>query len=236
MPHSQFRFKKFTIEQNRCAMKVGTDGVLLGAWADISTCKRILDIGCGSGIISIMAAQRSNAQIIGVEIDAAAASQAAENAGRSEWKERIEIICNDILEYTPEEPFDAIISNPPFFSNALKSSDCERNLARHDDTLTCSALLARASQLLTSEGTLSVVVPHEAAAKWCDEALFKGLSARRITHVRTLPHKPIKRTLIEFTKKACPVATTEEFLLEETAGIYSEQARKLLRDFYLKIE
>ena len=230
-----FRFKQFTIKQERCAMKVGTDGCLLGAWADISDCNRILDIGCGSGLITIMSAQRSAANIIGVEIDSDAAAQARENADASPWGERIDIINTDILEYKNTQPFDAIVSNPPFFVNSLKCPDSARSTARHDSSLPCSALMQCARELLCDGGTLSVVIPADICGLWCTEALFKGLSARRMTYVRTLPHKQPKRVLIEFTKGVHTQPETTDLILENTPGEYSSEAKELLRDFYLKI-
>lgn len=231
-----FKFKQFTIEQDRCAMKVGTDGCLLGSWTDITHCRRILDIGTGSGLIAIMCAQRSNAFVTGLEIDNAAATQAAENAAHSPWSNRIAIVNCDALSYSCSEPFDAIVSNPPFFSSSLKCPDKARTFARHDDSLSCPSLLAKASELLCDSGTLSVVVPYDVLNTWCDEALFKGLSPRRITRVHTLPHKAAKRVLIEFVKEAHPLPTIEDFILESTPGCYSPEACDLLRDFYLKIE
>ena len=233
---NMFRFKQFTIEQEHCAMKVGTDGTLLGAWADISHSERILDIGCGSGLIAIMAAQRSNADVIGIEIDCDAAHQAQKNVMQCAWSDRIEIINCDIQKYHSDRLFDAIVSNPPFFKNSLKCPDNSRTTARHDDTLPCHTLMQCAKNLLADRGTLSVVIPSEMLGSWCDEALFKGLSARRITHVRTLPHKPSKRVLIEFVKGAHAKPVITEFILENTPGNYSQEAKELLRDFYIKIE
>lgn len=217
-------------------MKVGTDGCLLGAWSDVSESKKVLDIGCGSGLISIMIAQRCNAQITGVEIDPEAAKQAKENAESSPWSNRIEITNKDINIYTTEKKFDTIVSNPPFFSDSLKCPGKERSFARHDETLTCGNLMECVSRMLTNDGKFSIVIPSDYLQKWCDEALFKGLSATRITFVRTLPHKPAKRVLVEFTKRACVKAETTELILEEEPGKYSEKACILLRDFYLKIE
>lgn len=231
-----FQFKQFTIRQERCAMKVGTDGCLLGSWADVSQCSRILDIGTGSGLIAIMCAQRSDATIVGIEIDSEAAAQAAENVALSPWSNRIEIINCDALTYNCTELFDAIVSNPPFFSSSLKCPDKARTCARHDDTLSCPSLLGKASELLRPGGTLSVVLPHDVLDTWCDEALFKGLSARRITRVHTLPHKAAKRVLIEFVKGAHPLPAVDDFILESTPGCYSPEACELLRDFYLKIK
>lgn len=230
-----FKFKQFTIEQEHCAMKVGTDGCLLGSWVDISHSRRLLDIGTGTGLVAIMCAQRCNAQIVGLEIDCEAARQATENASHSPWSNRISIINSDALTYTTDEPFDTIVSNPPFFSSSLKCPDKARTCARHDDTLSCPALLKKAVELLRDGGTLSVIIPFDTLEQWCSEALFKGLSPRRILEVSTLPHKPPKRALVEFVKGAHPTPTRETFTLETEPGCYSVQAVNLLRDFYLKI-
>lgn len=235
MSNSGFTFKQFTIEQDRCAMKVGTDGCLLGAWADIENKKRILDIGCGSGLISIMAAQRSNAEITGVEIDKEAAMQAQENVAHTQWNERITIVNSDIKSFMPGETFDAIISNPPFFTDSLKCPESRRRQARHSDTLTCSDLLQCAKRLLSIEGNLSIIIPADLLDNWCNEAIFKGLSPKRITLVHTLPYKPVKRALIEFINATHPVPKTDELTIECTPGIYSDEAKALLKEFYLKL-
>lgn len=230
-----FRFKKFTIEQERCAMKVGTDGCLLGAWANIGNCNYILDIGCGSGLISIMSAQRSTAHIIGVEIDSEAAAQARENAERSPWGNRIEIVNTDILKYRNDKLFDAIISNPPFFADSLKCPDSARSIARHNTTLPCNAFMQSVKELLREGGTLSIIIPANLCESWCDEALYKGLCLRRITYVRTLPHKQPKRVLMEFVKGAHSQPAIGEFTIESSPGVYSNEAIELLRDFYIKL-
>lgn len=232
---AMFKFKKFTIEQENCAMKVGTDGCLLGAWADIKECKKIMDIGTGSGLLAIMAAQRSNALITAVEIDKEAALQAQKNVNNSPWSDRIEIINCDIADYTSPTEYDAIISNPPYFVNSLKCPDKTRSIARHNDTLPPCTMMAKAKEFLIDGGTLSVVLPADALEKWCDEALFKGLSTRRMTFIHTLPHKPAKRVLIEFVKGVCIRPQTSEFILEESPGRYSNEAIELLKDFYIKI-
>ena len=235
MSNTYFTFKHFRINQDRCAMKVGTDGCLLGAWADISNSKRILDVGCGSGLIAIMVAQRSNATVTGIEIDPDAAAQASENVSNSPWNDRVEIICCDASNYNSDEKFDAIISNPPFFSNSLRCPAKERTLARHNDTLSATNMFTLAKSLLADNGTLSVVIPCDTLQEWSDEALFKGFSIQRMTTVRTLPHKPAKRALVEFTKGTCHKPVNNEFTLEEKPGIYSMDTKKLLQEFYLKL-
>ena len=153
MANNFFRFKQFVINQENCAMKVGTDGCLLGAWANLETSHMILDIGCGSGLIAIMAAQRCpSATITGVEIEEGASQQARENAEASPWSNRIEIINSDFLSYFPNEKFDTIVSNPPYFVNSLKCKDSSRTVARHTSTLTFAELMSNAYRLLNTEG------------------------------------------------------------------------------------
>ena len=234
MSNSYFKFKQFTIEQDGCAMKVGTDGCLLGAWFDTTNSKRILDIGAGTGLISIMAAQRSNAQITGIEIDSTAAGKAIENVNNSPWSNRVTIVNADLNIYTPSEPFDTIVSNPPFFENSLKCDDKQRSLARHSDTLSPEQFFAKANELLTSDGKISIIIPSDNATRWEAEAIIKGFSLQRATAVRTTPKKAAKRTLIEFGRTTCtPIKS--ELILEDQPGIYSKEATGLLKDFYLKL-
>ena len=147
MSNSYFKFKRFTIEQDDCAMKVGTDGCLLGGWFNCEGSKRILDIGCGTGLIAIMAAQRCDADITGVEIDSKAALQARKNADSSPWGERIEIVNCDLLEYNTGARFDTIVSNPPYFVNSLKCDKSSRTLARHSDSLSSSKFFAKCAEI-----------------------------------------------------------------------------------------
>lgn len=136
MPKSSFKFKQFTIFHDKCAMKVGTDGVLLGAWAPADKAKRILDVGTGTGLIALQLAQRNpHARITAIEIDAAAAGQATENVSHSPWADRVEVICHDFRDYQPENRFDLIVSNPPYFIDALKCPDEQRCTARHAGNL-----------------------------------------------------------------------------------------------------
>ena len=132
MPNPYFQFKQFTVRHDKCAMKVGTDGVLLGAWAPVQDVKRILDVGAGSGLISLQLAQRNpEAVITSVEIDPAAAAQAQENIQSSPWSNRMEVVCCDFRKYHPEDKFDLIVSNPPYFVDALRCPDNQRCMARH---------------------------------------------------------------------------------------------------------
>ena len=235
MSNSFFKFKQFTIEQSDCAMKVGTDGCLLGGWFNCSESNNILDIGCGTGLIAIMAAQRSNAGITGVEIDDKAALQARINAGNSPWRERIDIINSDLLEYTTEKRFDTIVSNPPYFVNSLKCDDTSRTLARHSDSLDCRAFFKKCNELLEDDGKISIVIPSDIVEEWKSAAAEQNLYPARITSVRTTPRKAPKRALLEFSHST-QTATEENTLILETApGEYSDDAKKILGDFYLKL-
>ncbi len=149
MSNPYFTFKQFTIWHDKCAMKVGTDGVLLGAWAPVENCKRILDVGTGTGLIAIQLAQRApQANITAVEIDKIAANQASDNVRNSPWANRIEVICADFRHYTPNERFDMIVSNPPYFINSLKCGNEQRNTARHTDELNYNLLFSHSATLL----------------------------------------------------------------------------------------
>ena len=236
MSNSFFRFKQFTIEQDGCAMKVGTDGCLLGSWFNCAHSKRILDIGCGTGLISIMAAQRCNAHITGVEIDGDAARKAAENVGNCRWHERIEIKNADIFKFEPDGKYDTIVSNPPYFVNSMKCDDSSRTLARHSDSMQSDRFFHRAKELLSTDGRVSVIIPQDIRDEWCEAACNFGFFPSRIAYIKTTPRKVPKRVLIEFSQKGNLEVEENCIVLETSPGVYSDEARMLLRDFYLKIE
>ncbi|MBR5860123.1 MAG: methyltransferase [Bacteroidaceae bacterium] len=237
MSNSYFRFKQFTINQDKCAMKVGTDGCLLGGWFNTTGCKRILDIGCGSGLIALMAAQRCNAWITGIEIDNEAAVQATENVNNSPWKERIEVINCDAFEFTSADLFDTIVSNPPYFVNSLKCDDTSRTLARHSDSLDSNGFFNIADRLLTSTGRIAIIIPTDIFIEWQQSAESNGFKATRITYVKTTPRKAAKRVLAEFTRTDQSTQNIQEqtLILENSPGKYTCEAKEILRDFYLKI-
>ncbi len=236
MSNNYFKFKQFTIEQENCAMKVGTDGCLLGGWFDITESREILDIGCGSGLIAIMAAQRSNATITGIEIDCDAAMQATRNVNNSPWKERIEIVNRNLLEYNPEKLFDTIVSNPPYFVNSLKCDNTSRTLARHSDSLSSRDFFRKADELLTPDGRICIIIPCDILKEWENSAAEYGFYPTLTTSVKTTPRKAAKRALVEFTREGHTTAREETLILECSPGKYSEEAKMILRDFYLKIE
>jgi tRNA1Val (adenine37-N6)-methyltransferase len=235
MPNPFFSFKQFTIRHDRCAMKVGTDGVLLGAWTDIRHSRRILDIGTGTGLISLMLAQRqADATITAIDIDAEAVNQAQENIQDSPWKERITAVLQDLKTYRPQELFDTIVSNPPYFIDSLKCPDSQRNTARHTDTLDMHTLLYQTSLLLTPEGRFSIVLPAEQTNTLIEAAGRVGLYPSRHTSVITRPGLAPKRTLMEFTRQK-EAFQTEELVIELERHVYSEAYIALTKDFYLKM-
>ena len=235
MSNSYFKFKQFTIEQSDCAMKVGTDGCLLGGWFNCGESKRILDIGCGTGLIAIMAAQRCNAQITGIEIDHKAAMQARINADNSPWGERIEIVNDNLLNYTVKQGFDTIVSNPPYFVNSLKCDDISRTLARHSDSLDCRQFFKKCTEMLADNGNVSIVIPCDIMDEWKIAAAEQNLYPTRTTYIRTTPQKVPKRVLIEF--RSTPQKHCEErtLILETSPGEYSDDTKRILSKFYLKL-
>ena len=222
-----FRFKQFKILQDECAMKVGTDGVLLGAWARGGS--RILDVGTGTGLIALMMAQRyPEAQVMGIDIDEGAVRQATANVQSSPFSSCIHIRYVRVQDMNGSfaGSFDAVVSNPPFFIASLQAPDHQRNVARHTETLTYADLMAAAGRLLSNEGELSVIVPFDYRRRMDDEAIFQGFFPSRVCAVKTTPTKPVRRYLLAYKKQPCPCEQTE-------LVIGDEQYTLLTGDFYL---
>ena len=230
----KFTFKQFSVEQSGAAMKVGTDGVLLGAWVGLSAdTKRVLDVGTGTGLLALMVAQRTTeAQIVAVEIEPQAAEQARVNVTSSPWAERIKVVCVDAKEYDSEQKFDLIISNPPYFTASLHSPDAERNLARHTDTLSLSTLCSLAVRLLSENGRLAVVLPSDCERTIRMAAIGVGLHPTRLCRVRTSSAKHPKRVLMEFSRRGDGEQQSE--LVMSHKGESTEEYVELIHDFYLR--
>lgn len=193
-----FSFKQFTVNHDNCAMKVGTDGVLLGAWANGGN--RILDVGTGSGLIALFMAQRfPDAEITAIDIDHDACMQASANAEASVFSDRIRVIESSFQKFC-DNKFNSIVCNPPFFNNALKCENRQRNMARHTDTLPYRDLFRCACSALDDNGEFSVIIPAACRTDFDMEALFSGLHVKRICSIKTVPHKPVSRYLISYTK------------------------------------
>ncbi|MBO4905842.1 MAG: methyltransferase [Bacteroidaceae bacterium] len=234
--NSYFQFKQFCIHHDRCAMKVGTDGVLLGAWAKLPESGRLLDIGTGSGLIALMAAQRCHSLVVtGIDIDSEAVAQARENVASSPFASRIAIIQSSLQDFTPAS-FDAIVCNPPFFEESLLPPDINRSNARHTNSLPFSELVSRSASLLSPNGLLNVILPTTALPQFTSLCEQRSLRTIRLCHVHTTASKPPKRTLATFCK--CPAVdapqlVTDELVLQD--GPHRSPAySKLTADFYLR--
>lgn len=235
MANDYFQFKQFTIHQDKCAMKVGTDGVLLGAWIDLTHTRRLLDIGTGTGLIAIMAAQRHTELMIdAIEIDPAAASQAQENINSTPWWKRIHLFQGKVQTFMPDYQYDLIVCNPPFFINSTKNPELKRTLARHCETLSHEDLLQVSEHLLQPEGKLCVILPINESEHFIQLAQNKKWFINKLSNICPTPTKPPKRKLIELAKHKTPLVENT-IIIEIERHIYHETYKNLTRDFYLKL-
>lgn len=230
-----FHFKQFSIEQAGSAMKIGTDGVLLGAWAPCDQARFLLDIGTGSGLIALMAAQRSRATIDALELEEEACRQAEKNFTQSPWADRLHLLRGDFNAYAlsaPEKQYDVILSNPPFFNKSLKNKEHKKSMARHDDSLSPEALLKNTGRLIHPGGIFCMIYPYEKLEGLILLASHHHWYPSRITQVLTGKNQTPKRALLclERTKKTC---RTESLPLHgnETRGLSTEYIQ-LTRPFY----
>lgn len=243
MAGDSFVFKEFEVTQTNCAMKVGTDAVLLGAWCNLPETGNTLDIGTGTGIIAMMAAQRSSTAIDAIEIDEEAYLQAVENCNRSKWSNRIAVHHISFQKFVPSvaKKYDAIVSNPPYFSNCVQAASESRTVARHTCNLNFEELVDGTVSLLNPEGSFATILPLKEAEYFTSIARRYNLYANRITYVKTTHSKPAKRILMQFGfQKDIP---HEETLIIEDEPLtadcqmkqrsYSNEYKNLTRSFYL---
>jgi len=233
-----FNFKQFSVNQDRCAMKIGTDGVLLAAWTPlINNPYNVLDIGAGTGILSLMLAQRSNAeQIDAIEIDEDAYEQCVENFEASPWDDKLFCFHAGLDEFVdePEDEYDLIISNPPFYTDDYKSDNTSRDLARFEDALPFEELIEAAALLLSDNGIFSVIIPYKEEERFVAMCKELDLFPLKITRVKGTPTSEIKRSLLAF----CRIEQTpliDELIIEISRHNYTREYIALTKDFYLKM-
>ncbi|MDC8002821.1 methyltransferase [Aureisphaera galaxeae] len=233
-----FQFKEFTVAQDRCAMKIGTDGVLLGAWASLEHAPdSILDVGAGTGVIALQLAQRSVAEVIdAIEIDDDAYEQCSENFENSPWGDRLFCYHASVQEFASEmdDSYDLIISNPPFYSEDYKSNDDSRNTARFADALPFQHLIVCAAHLLSEKGRFAVVLPRKEESSFVSLAKEHGLHPNRICRVKGTSTSEEKRSLIEFSFQPSEIVH-EHLTIEIERHQYTPEYVELVKDFYLKM-
>jgi tRNA1Val (adenine37-N6)-methyltransferase len=234
-----FTFKQFSVEQDKTAMKIGTDGVLLGAWAPIENNPfSVLDIGTGTGIIALMLSQRSNAQQIdALEIDDDAYEQAVDNFENSPWSDRLFCFHAGLDEFVeePEDEYDLIISNPPFYTEDYKSENEQRDLARFADAMPFEDLVEAADLLLSENGVLAVIIPFKEEDNFLALAKEYELYPIKITRVKGTPTTEIKRSLLAFSRNESATFLIDELVIETARHIYTPEYIELTEDFYLKM-
>jgi tRNA1Val (adenine37-N6)-methyltransferase len=235
MAKSYFTFKEFTIYQDKASFKVGTDGVLLGAAADVKGRKRILDIGTGTGLIAIMLAQRSDAEIVAIEPDRESFLQASHNISLCKWSKRIKIEQTDLQNFNKDgEKFDLIVTNPPFFNDSLRNPDPRKSAARHDVELTRNEILDGVSRLLDKEGCFQLIMPYVEGNIFIAEAALYGFYCNYILKIRPLPTSEIRRMILSFSRTR--QKPSEKFLTIEHGKRheFTEDYINLTKDFYQK--
>ncbi|MBP6039137.1 MAG: methyltransferase [Flavobacterium sp.] len=233
-----FKFKQFSVNQDRCAMKIGTDGVLIGAWTPlINNPYNILDIGAGTGILSLMLAQRSNAeQIDAIEIDEEAYEQCVENFETSPWGDKLFCFHAGLDEFVdePEDEYDLIISNPPFYAEDFKTDDSQRDLARFQDAMPFEELIEAADLLLSDNGIFSIIIPFKEEEKFVSMCKELDLFPFKITRVKGTPTSEIKRSLLAFSRIE-QTPQIDALTIEISRHQYTTEYINLTKDFYLKM-
>jgi tRNA1Val (adenine37-N6)-methyltransferase len=238
MPNNYFQFKEFIIQQEHCAMKVTTDACLFGAWlADLIKNEELkirtaLDIGTGTGLLSLMIAQQNNIQIDAVEIDGQAAMQAKENVAASPWKDGIIVHNTSIQQYNPSQQYDCIFTNPPFFENDLKSDDDKRNLALHSASLTLEVLLQNMQRLINAQGMFAILLPYHRTNYFEQLAVKNGFFLQQKTLVKQTEQHNYFRSMLLFTQVET-ATVVEEITIQQEDKKYTPAFSALLKDYYL---
>jgi tRNA1Val (adenine37-N6)-methyltransferase len=234
MANNFFKFKQFTVYQDRCAFKVGTDGVILGAYADVPASGRILDIGTGTGLIALMMGQRSNCEITAIEPDRESFQQACDNVESSSWHNRIRVLNTSLQDFDPgKNSFDLIVSNPPYFSESLRNPDPSKSAARHNFNLKNNDLLSGVKRLLSQNGIFQVIMPYIEGNILIAEASGYGLFCISLLKIRPLPTSEIRRIIITFSAERRK--PNERFLTIEHGKRheFTDEYITLTKEFYL---
>lgn len=232
---NSFKLKQFSIIQEKSAMKVGVDGILLGAWADVTNCCRILDVGTGTGLIALMMAQRSEALITAIELEENAVEEARHNAETSPWSERIDVWHTSFQNFvnSSTKKYDLIVSNPPYFKNSLKAGYEERTFARHNDSLPFDELVRGAAKLLSKKGKFSIIIPINSVEELLELGKKNHLYLCRKTKIKANKNKKCKRVMLEWCREEI-ISTEKVLILSNSDGIPSEEYKELTCEFYLK--
>lgn len=235
MASQSFAFKQFKINQDKCAMKVGTDAVLLGAWVNTANAKNILDIGTGTGIIALMLAQKSGAKIDAIDIDENAFIQATENVNNCSWKDRLHVHHVSLQKFaqTNERKYDLIVSNPPYFVDSSKASEEARTNARHTDQLPYNDLLNGVLKLLNPSGKFYVILPTKESELFKELANENKLFLTKLTRVITRSDKPEKRWLMRFEFTPRSFSENSITIENDERHSYTDEYKELTKDYYL---
>jgi tRNA1Val (adenine37-N6)-methyltransferase len=232
---TQFRFKQFTVDDSLCAMKIGMDAVLLGAWTNVNSAENILDVGTGTAIIALMLAQKSTSSIDGVEIDKDACDQALVNVSNSQWVNRIQIYHTSIQDFWKSFSlkYDLIVSNPPYFINSFKAPCEKRKTARHADTLTHDDFIKAVLTLLKPPGRLCLILPYKESLIFRKLAADNKLFCNKLTQVKPRADKIVNRVLMEFSFTDIPLVEKELIIEESQRHHYTSDYKSLTKDYYL---
>ncbi|HRH67606.1 MAG TPA: methyltransferase [Bacteroidia bacterium] len=237
MSDTTFRFRQFTVHQEKCAMKVGTDAVLLGSWVQAFSAQRILDIGTGTGLLALMLAQKSFAEIDAVDIDEGAYLQAKENFRISPWFARLHIFHQSFQDFVlaASGKYDLIVSNPPYFQHASKPFQESRINARHNDSLTFPELIEGVKKILSPSGRFCLILPHKEGMEFMDQAHAHGLFCNHIVRIKTKADKAEKRIMMEFGFRFV-VLTEEELIIQEEDNSFTQNYINLTKEYYLNLK
>lgn len=234
MPNDYFQFKEFVIYQDKCAFKVGTDGVMLGAYAKVKENDKVLDIGTGTGLIALMIAQKGGTNITAIEPDISSYEQALMNVNKSKWDNSITVLNEDLQSFmSTDQRFDLILTNPPYFVNSLKNPDPRKSATRHTDTLSTDDILAGVARLLTDNGRFQIILPFVEGNIFIAESAGYGLFCNQILKIKPLPTSEIRRMILTFSRKRIQVS--EKFLIIEKGQRhqFTEDYINITRNFYL---